>query len=271
MKKLLLITSDWHVGSSVGLCPRNGLVCDDGIVVPPSKFQQGLIKAMDDMVDYACGFNGVESRSLIVNGDMVDGFHHNTVAITTNNIDRQEAGALSILQEIGDRFDRVYVNRGTEAHVQQSAQSEERIARSVGAVIDEMGNHSSWQLWLNVDGCVFNIAHHISSTSSAAYESSAPMRELTAAMVEAGQWGQRVPDVVIRSHRHRYVQVRIPSKTGEIVIAVTPGFQLKTPFTEKIDRMRMPHIGGLICIVEDGICQIIPRIYPFKMDNVREF
>lgn len=271
MKKLLLVISDLHVGSTAGLCPRGGLQCDDGVIVPPSNNQVELVKAFDDLVLTALAVKNVGSRALICNGDLVDGFHHNTVAITTNNIDRQEAGAIEILSEIAGKFDKVYINRGTEAHVGQSGQSEERIARMIGAEKNEQGNYSSYQTWLDVDGVIFNIAHHIQTTSSAAYESSAVMRELTAAMVEAGQWKQHTPDVLIRSHRHRYSQVIIPSWRGEIRAAVTPGFQLRTPFVERIDRMRLPHIGGLIILVEDGQCQIIPKIYQFTTTPIHVF
>jgi hypothetical protein len=271
LKKLLLVVSDLHVGSTAGLCPRGGLQCDDGVIVPPSDNQLELIKAFDDMVSFALSIKRVKHRALICNGDLIDGFHHGTVAITTNNIDRQEAGAVEILQEVAGKFDKVYINRGTEVHVGQSGQSEERIARIIGAVQNEQGNYSSYQTWLDVDGLIFNIAHHIQTTSSAAYESSAPMRELVAAMVEAGQWGQPMPDVLIRSHRHRYSQVIIPSRKGEIRVAVTPGFQLRTPFVERIDRMKLPNIGGLIIIVEDGQCQIIPRVYQFATTPIHSF
>lgn len=97
------------------------------------------------------------------------------------------------------------------------------------------------------------------------------MRELVAAMVEAGQWGQRMPDVIIRSHRHRYIGLDIPSRIGNIKAVITPGFQLRTPFIEKVDRMRLPHIGGIIIIVEDGQCQIIPKIFPFKINGIKTF
>ena len=271
MKKILLVISDLHVGSTVGLCPRDGLMGDDGVRIQPSRFQQGLCDAFDNLIQRTLAIKKVNKRALIVNGDSVDGSHHNTVALMTNNIDRQEAGAAEILGGISKHFDRIYVNRGTEAHVQQSAQSEERVARAINAEKDELGNHSAWQLWLEVEGLVFNVAHHISTTSSAAYESSAVMRELVAAMVEAGQWGQKVPNVLLRSHRHRYIELNIPSQHGNIKAAVTPGFQLRTPFVEKIDRLRLPNIGGLIVIVEDGLCQIIPIIYPFKGSAIRTF
>jgi hypothetical protein len=109
---------------------------------------------------------------------------------------------------------------------------------------------------------IFQFAHHIGVTSSAAYESSAPMREMVAGLVEAAQWDRNLPDVFVRSHRHRFIPISIPSKRGRIHSVITPGWQLRTPFTERIDRMRMPHIGGVVFLVENNRCMIEEKIYP---------
>lgn len=263
--KTVTIVSDLHVGSSLGLCPTEGMDLGEGGVYLPSRMQSEVYKAWQDFFLWAeRQSEGADSTTLVVNGDSVDGAHHNTVALATNNIDMQENGAVSILKPVVGKFDHFYMVRGTEAHVQSSAQSEERIARALNAIPSEDGQHSWWQLWLDVDSVIFNIAHHIGTTSSAAYESSAVMRELVAALVEAGQWGQHMPDVLVRSHRHRYIELGIPSARGKIQAAVTPAWQLRTPFVERVDRMRLPNIGGLLFKVEDGQCQIKAKIYPLR-------
>jgi len=263
MRKIIAVVSDLHVGSSIGLCASK-LDLADGGVYQPSKFQQELYKGWIKFIQHVDKLPA-DKKVLVVNGDLVDGDHHGTVSIVTNNIEVQEEAAIQLLKPAAKNFDAAYVVRGTEAHTQPGAQSDERIAKGIGASLDEStGQYSRWQLWLDVDGVVFNVAHHIGTTSSAAYESSAVMREMVAALVEAGQWEQRLPDVLIRSHRHRYIKVAIPSARGEIQAAVTPGWQLKTPFVEKMDRMRVPNIGGLVCTVEDGKCHIEPKIYPLK-------
>ena len=159
--------------------------------------------------------------------------------------------------------------RGTEVHGGKSDQNTESIARQVGCELDESGNNSVWQLWLEVDGVVFQFAHHIGTTSSAAYETSAPMRELVAGLVESAQWDQRLPDVFVRSHRHRYIPVSIPrSADRDIQLIITPAWQLRTPHVERIDRMRLPHIGGVVFIVEDGVCQVKRKIYDMPKPEV---
>lgn len=263
--KTITVVSDLHIGSSVGLCDESGFQLSDGGVYLGSKFQNAIWKAWQSFFSFANSISAnAEKKILIINGDLVDGAHHNTVALATNNIESQEDAAIRMLQPVTKDFDMTFVTRGTEAHTQPGAQSDERIAKGIGAVKDEIGQYSRWQLWLDVDNVIFNIAHHIGTTSSAAYESSAVMREMVAGLVEAGQWGQRLPDVMIRSHRHRFIGLMIPSINGMIQGIVTPGWQLRSPYVERIDRMRMPHIGGVVFCVEDGACQIRQKLFPVQ-------
>ena len=198
--------------------------------------------------------------SVVANGDIIDGNHHQAVDLVPN-VMTQERAAVEILRPIADKY-HMYMVRGTEAHGGKADQNTESIARQLGCVLDTAGNNSVWQLWLDVDGVVIQFAHHIGTTSSAAYETSALMRELVAGMVEASQWDQRLPDVFVRSHRHRYNTVSVPhSGDRDIQLTVTPAWQLRTPHVERIDRMRLPHIGGVAIIVEDGKCQILKKLY----------
>ena len=63
---------------------------------------------------------------------------------------------------------------------------------------------------------------------------------------EAGRWGNKPPDVVVRSHRHRCIETRIPNAKGYATSFVTAGWQLKTPFAYRIadGRQALPQIGG---------------------------
>lgn len=261
---LVTIISDLHTGSAMGMCPLEGYSLDDGGCYMPSIAQQELGKAWNTMKEDNKKIKA-KKRVLIVNGDVVDGVHHNTVALATNNIQTQESAAVQLLTGLASSYDKVFMTRGTEAHVGSSGQSEERVAKAVGAEKHpDTGNHASWQWWFDVDGFVLNVAHHIGTTSSAAYESSAVMREMVAALVEAGQWEQRMPDILVRSHRHRYIELAIPSSKGKIIALVTPGWQLRTPFVERIDRMRLPHIGCINLLFKDNSCQVKEKIFPFQ-------
>lgn len=265
--KAIITISDLHIGSTAGLCPRLTKVSDGGSYIP-NKYQKTLRKYWRHFWGkYVPDHTGdAEKIILVINGDIIDGVHHKTVNIVSNSWAIQEQAAIKALLEIRElcpmKIDGIYIVKGTEVHTGPNGESEERIAEKIGAVPNELGEYASYQWWLTVDDVPFQFAHHIGVTSSAAYESSAPMRELTAAMVEAAQWGRSIPRVMVRSHRHRFIEVPIPSKHGRIRAVITPGWQLRTPHVERIDRMRMPHIGGVVFRIEGDQCEIREKIYP---------
>lgn len=264
--KAVISISDLHIGSTTGICLESVDTVDKG-EYRGNKYQRTLLKYWRNfwkvvVPEYTSGASKIV---LEINGDIIDGVHHNTVNILSNSWAVQEQAAIELLQDARDlcpvKIDEIYIVKGTEVHTGPAGESEERIAKAIGAVPNEIGEYASYQWWLKVDDVPFQFAHHIGVTSSAAYESSAPMRELVAALVEAAQWGQILPRVVERSHRHRFIPVAIPSRYGRIHAIITPGWQLRTPFVERIDRMRMPHIGGIVYRVEGEHIDVWEKIY----------
>lgn len=267
----LITVSDTHVGSLMGLCPSTGLALENGAIIQPSKFQN-LINGFwkDFWYEYVPAItHGARWKGLVHNGDLIDGNHHEAVDLVPN-VESQEAAGVEVLKSIVDTVDELYVIRGTEAHSGKSGQSEERIAKALGATPEEStGNYSRQEMRLDVEGVTFHFAHHIGGTSSFAYETSAPMRELTAIMIEESQWGTGLPDVIVRSHRHRYTHVSIPTKSGnDILCVITPAWQLKTGNVYRSDRVRMPHIGGIVFTLEDKTWKMHVKLYPLPRPAV---
>jgi len=260
--KAIVVTSDWHVASTMGLCPEAGIQVEDSTHIPPNIFQETLYKFwMHFWTEFVpAQIAGAERVVHVINGDMIEGVHHRQVGIATNNLAWQEAAAIGMYESIPLKADETFMVAGSEAHSGPGSQSDQRIGAAIKATPSEIGSFH-WQLWLDVDGAVIQFAHHIGVTSSAAYETSAPMREMVAGLVEAAQWGNRVPTVFVRSHRHRFTLVPLATEHGRISTVITPGWQLRTPYVERIDRMRMPQIGGVVLKVESGECQIQEKIY----------
>jgi hypothetical protein len=131
-----------------------------------------------------------------------------------------------------------------------SAQYEEALARELGAEPNGAGQYARWELWklLGGQGILIHFSHHIGTTGSQAYESTAVLRELVEAYTEAGRWGERPPDVVVRSHRHRAIKIELPTANQQGVSLTTPGWQGKTPFVWRIPggRQSQPQFGGVL-------------------------
>jgi len=216
-----------------------------------------------------------EPYAVVMNGDALDGVHHNSVTQVSHNLKDQSAIAYTVLSEITNKAkDGYYHVRGTEAHVGKSAQEEERLAEALGAIPNEQGQHARWELWKRVGssqgGHLCHFLHHIGTTGSAAYESTAVHKELVEAFVEAGRWGDEPPQVVVRSHRHRHYEIRIATGKGYGISTVTPAWQLKTPYTYRIpgSRLAQPQFGGVL--IRAGDEELHTRFFVRRIERPTE-
>src|SRR5258706_5375662 len=191
-----------------------------------------------------------EDYVIVHNGDIIDGVHHNSTTQISHNLDDQRNIAIQVLKPIVNKpkCKGYYQIRGTEAHVGQSAENEEAIAKALGAIQDEGGRYSRWEMWLTFGKAkiLVHFTHHIGTTNSAAYESTAVHKELIESYTEAGRWKHDHPDVLVRSHRHRFYKVELAARNENAISVVTAGWQLKTPFSYRLTMVRssLLRIGG---------------------------
>ena len=86
MKHIVVCVGDTHCGSTVGLCPPEGLELDDGGLYEPNKSQHWL---WNNWVEAWAAIKSVKRKNkkaklhLILNGDLVDGDHHKTTQIAS--------------------------------------------------------------------------------------------------------------------------------------------------------------------------------------------
>jgi hypothetical protein len=231
----------------MGLCPNEPIHLDDGGEYNSSDLQRKVwswwMEFWDEWVPRACHN---EPFGVVVNGDSLDGVHHGATTQISHNLGDQALIAENILRPVAERAEKFFMIRGTEAHVGPSGVEEERLAKSLGAIPDEQGRHARYELWARVGKGLVHIMHHIGTTGSSHYESTAIMKELTESYAEAGRWRREPPDVVVRSHRHRHLEVRVPTNLGYGISFCTAGWQLNTPFTYRTagGRITTPQIGG---------------------------
>lgn len=275
LPKNVVIISDTHVGSRTGICPKT-VSLDDGGVYIPSNAQATLYQwwreFWDDFVPEA---TKGEPYVVVHNGDVVDGVPHGSVSQISTLLDDQAIAAVNLLKpEVTSRkVLRYYHIRGTSAHVGKNAEIEERVARALGAVKDKNGQHARWELWLKLADSkrehLIHLLHHVGTTGSTHYESSAVMAELAAELTEAARWGESAPSAIVRSHRHRSIEVRIPSERGWRFAVVTPAWQLKTEYAWKIPggRVSPSQIGGVVLRVSDGYLFSIPFVKHIKREE----
>jgi len=256
----IIAISDTHCGCRSGLYPcdlKKPLVLDQGAIHEPSKFQLEAWNVWKYFWSvWVPKVTRREDYAVVVVGDALDGRHHGAVSQISQNINDQLIIAKAIFEPIiaKKHCKALYWIRGTEAHVGPSAELEEILARELNAVPDKNGKHSRWTMWARLggegdEGALIHFAHHIGVTGSSHYESSALNKEVTEQYVEGGRWLQPAADITIRAHRHRYIEIRLPSARNYTIGLVLPGWQGKTPFSQKVagGRQTEPQLGGVLC------------------------
>lgn len=273
MVRNIICVSDLHCGCQLGLCPPN-VKLDSGGKYSASDLQKKVWTMWKYFwKEWVPVATKGEPFVLVVNGDAIDGNHHGSTTQISHNDNDQVSIAEEILFPIVNNVmcEKYYHIRGTEAHTGKSGQNEEMLAKKLGAVPDSKGNHARWDLWLKMSKSLIHFTHHVGCTSSAAYESTAVYKELVEAYNEAGRFGDRPPDCICRSHRHRQMEIRVPNKNGYGIAFTTPGWQLKTPYTYRIGlgRSSTPQIGGYLirCGDEDTL---YTRFKIWKIEREKE-
>jgi hypothetical protein len=246
----LIIVSDTHCGCRLGLCPPEPVGLDDGGSYHYSKMQAKMWKMWQYFWDiWVPEVSKGEPYAVLVNGDMIDGVHHQSTTQISQNILDQAEIARRIFEPIVERCEgRFYMVRGTEAHVGKSATDEERIARMLGAVPNDENQYARWLLRLRVGDALVHCLHHIGTTSSSAHEGSAVNAEISSVYVQCARWGWEVPDYVVRSHRHHSIVVDLDTAKGYGASIVTPGWQAHTPLCYRMAGARNtePQFGGFL-------------------------
>lgn len=243
----MIVVADLHCGCQMGLCPPEGIKLDGGGTYHPSELQLVMWQKWREFWDeWVPRVTRGEPYAVLCNGDVIDGVHHNSVTQITHNLKDQGEIAFQVLSPIVERAAKYLHIRGTESHAGKSGQEEERIAKRLGATPDEQGRYAQWRLCVRLGRGLVLASHHIGRTSSAAYETSAPQRALLNAIYRAAKQNKEIPDVVVRSHRHRHIETKIKTYKGYCRSCVTAGWQLMTPFGYRIDPDNPPELGGML-------------------------
>ncbi len=274
--KNLVVVSDTHCGCKLALCPPGKFPLDGGGHYVPSDFQLKMWALWREFWDsWVPQVTRGEPYDLVHNGDAIDGVHHNSTTQISHNLEDQVRLAELVIgpeaAKCKKRGGTYYHIRGTEAHVGQSGENEERLARNLGAKPNGEGQHARFDLWKRVGpSCLVHLLHHIGTTSSAAHEASAVNAELTAEFYEAGRWNREPPDYIVRSHRHRSIAVEVDSAKGYAAAIVTPAWQLKTPYVWKIPGARVsePQLGGIL--IRQGDEEHFYRRKVWSLDRSKE-
>lgn len=271
-KYLLAVTGDLHTNSTVGLVPGR-FTLDDGGDYSPSRIQNWLRRKWHQYwedVKLAQEKTGAE-LVIILNGELVDDNHHTTTQLVTRNKADQIRMAydvlkpgLDLLDEDGDAF----VTRGTEAHTGPNANLDEAIARDIDAVPSMYGNDGSpsayswWQLRVSFDGVLIDVAHHPGTGSRVQWTRGADANRLAAAtVIQCADYGEPIPDLVIRGHNHIASDSYDNHRARAIIM---PSWQLGTSFGFRLGGGWLK-TGGMMVLCGGGRYRVIKRFHDWPI------
>lgn len=244
------IVSDIHCGSTLAPCPPEGVRLDDGGQYLPSKAQRWLWECWED---YWKKVKEVQLEVkgdlwIEVNGDAMEGDHHGTSQIISRNLEAQTYVQDRVFGvPMALKPSRLFIVRGTEAHVGPSGNREEALARQLKAEKDkEADTWSWWRLRLKAHNTLLDFQHHGRSGTRPWTRASAVGNLATEVYYEHCSNGLTPPHLAIRSHRHVWGDSYRNCPTRVIQ---TPAWQLKTAHAHKIAAESIADIGGIIVIV----------------------
>lgn len=266
---VIAVTSDQHCGSSVALCPPK-IELDDGGYYEPSKAQRWLWQNWLDFWQRVRRTRDREKALLyqVWNGDLTEGNHHGSTQILSGNSSVQAqvvAAAMGVPLDL--KPDKLWVIRGTEAHVGKSAEGEEKIAdglrRDKRPIVKDKdtGSSSHWHAKLEVQDVRFDFAHHGRIGQRPWTKPNVTMNLAAEIFYEHAAREEPYPHIAVRSHFHTFVDT---GSAHPVRVLQTPAWQLHTAFAHKVVTEKIADIGGLIIVVRDGKATVEPVIYKPK-------
>lgn len=243
----LLAVSDLHVGSTVALCPPTGIALEDGGRYEPNIAQKWIWEQWLAFCAVAAAYKRSGWKVVIgMAGEFVDGNHHDTTQIASPSPEIMRDAAIEVMQPLMKSADRLYVARGTEAHVGHGAASDYAVAKELGAVRDpETGRSAAYHWRLDIDGVVVSLAHHVSGGMRQTTRGNNIRAEMQDAIL-AGV----VPDIMIRGHVHTYVWTGDMFRPRQGV--VLPAWKFADAHTHRLTRIPQREVGGVVFEIEDG-------------------
>lgn len=247
-----VVIGDFHSGSNYALFLNREWHGKHTSHIPRSK--QIKIRAhFEKFCDEIASKRGNKKIELIHNGDAIDGDHHHSGDVCTQNTLEQADIHIELMIELQRRIgwrrgDELYYTRGTQVHVNEK---ETYIGKELNAVPD--GDFFCWDfLQLETNGTLSWFAHHGPKRGQGANEGNSIRNWLRTIYYEALKDERRCPDIVYTNHVHdpgydvfnRRTKMTFSLMHGVIV----PSMQMKTTFGYMVAPVSRNKIG---CVYHD--------------------
>lgn len=288
---VVALISDMQVGSTVALCPPTWNLMDGGTfhaspaqMVMYKRWVESAKNCKDLLTE-----NRLRKRLvLVLNGEPIDGDHHDSPQLITRIRKEQISMAIALLDEwlglVGynpKRGDCIYLVRGTSAH--ERGEHIEEIGRDLDGVVPKRkdtnalqkdGRYHFQKLRKMVNGVYFKIQHHGFGRGSRAWTTENSIQyALKSEYFKCLDNKQPIPEITACSHIHVYNHARYFGKQTTMFGCTTPCWQLKTHFSNRVAALEdINTIGNIYFdVTEGGKWKEYPDIVEILDEPITEF
>jgi len=254
MRQIIAVISDMHVGSSVAISPMK-YELSDGVMFKASDFQESILRFYAACWEEIWRVAGNDPIYTVINGDAVDGNHHGTYQLWTRSADVQAHAAVELLRVPSNRSEKVFVIRGTTAHVGEEGVSEDIIAKELGAHTKK----ALPDLPLTVQGVDFYFKHHGPNPGKLPHtRGDSVRRELRKQFTQSIENGHKPVQHYVWGHFHqKWYEPKTMRYLGDEYLThgyTLPAWQLSTKYVDRIEKGQVfCDIGMIYFVIEDGV------------------
>lgn len=282
IRTILAVPADTHCGSTVGLAPDEWVETDGGTRTL-SESQRVVRKQWKECWYRIRELNTGSARLIIcVNGDTIEGKHHDMSQIVTTSLEEQKRMHVASMLEAmkiarwNDDTDEMYYLQSTFSHgngIDESIARDYISKKGKYLVVPQTeptaknefqdGRFVRDRLILDINGVVFDIAHHGLSGGVRAWTKENQVYNAMKSLYFYNlDRGLQIPRYVVASHKHEYVTAEYGGRSGTIRGFITPAFQTKTHYGGAVARFKIADIGMLFFVIEkDGSSRFeCPRV-----------
>lgn len=268
MTTVLAIVGDIHAGRSTALCPPIYELTGRGHT-PATVAQRWLWRCW---VDYWRRVQAtvVEHKAalwVVLNGDLVEGVHHNTTQVVSLRVDDMMHIAVQCIEPYVRDAQQLFVTKGTESHVGADGLWDDLIADDLGAQPDDANHSPAWHwLSLQIEQTHWAFAHH-GKAGGREHMKGTGVRGMAADLtMRYARYHWRLPQHAVFGHVHKFED----SGDNYPVRVRTHGcWQLSTSYGQRIRPGLPPEIGGLCYVIHgdhvmtaDPVISYIPEETP---------
>ncbi len=252
----VLIPSDTHIGSEVGLCSPE-------IILNKNTPRESIRYYNEVQAEIYDGFMSIMKEIgkvdvVVFNGDIVDGYNDKAHGLGEWSCcyDDQINEAVRLFKPYMPKA--VYGTIGSTYHVGDNICGDMEVVKELQGIFKE--DH-----FLDIAGVRFHFAHKIGVSKNTRTKSNAVMAELAEAISNRDSYGD--VDVIVRSHAHYYTSAAYDNRTA----IVTPALKARDDFVKRLGLAYAPRLGMVYVDCNNGDYNIEPVLFKLSQKNYAEW